>query len=142
MRAIALFSILLLIACQQAEAPEVEARDAWARAVATPGGMAAAYLTISNQGGEDRLVSVTSDRGNGASIHLTRMANGVMEMRALPEGLPVPANAEVALAPSGTHVMLDGAGPLVAGDRFNLVLKFERSGDITVPVSVVAPGAR
>ena len=135
-------AFLALVACQQSEAPRIEARDAWARAVAAPGGMAAAYLTISNQGGDDRLVSVKSDRGSGASIHLTRMTNGVMEMRAMPEGLPVPANAEVALAPSGTHVMLDGAGPLVAGDRFNLVLKFEKSGDITVPVSVVAPGAR
>jgi copper(I)-binding protein len=70
------------------------------------------------------------------------MANGVMEMRAMPEGLPVPARGEVSLAPGGTHVMLDGAGPLVAGERFNLVLQFEKSGDVTVPVSVVAPGAR
>jgi len=70
------------------------------------------------------------------------MANGVMEMRPMPEGLPVPANGDVALAPGGTHVMLEGAGPLAAGDRFDLVLQFEKSGDVTVPVSVVAPGAR
>ena len=142
MRPIVLLTLLALAACQQSEAPKIEAHDAWARAVAAPGGMTAAYLTISNQGGDDRLVSVKSDRGSGASIHLTRMTNGVMEMRAMPEGLPVPANAEVALAPSGTHVMLEGAGPLAAGDRFNLVLKFEKSGEITVPVNVVAPGAR
>jgi copper(I)-binding protein len=142
MRRAIIAATLFLAACQQPEAPKVEAHDAWARAVATPGGMAAAYLKISNQGGEDRLVSVHSDRGSGASIHLSRMANGVMEMRAMPEGLPVPARGEVSLAPGGTHVMLDGAGPLVAGERFNLVLQFEKSGDVTVPVSVVAPGAR
>ena len=38
--------------------------------------------------------------------------------------------------------MLDRAGPLAPGDRFNLVLKFEKSGTVSVPVTVVAPGSR
>ena len=142
MRRAILATFLVLAACGQSEAPKVEAHDAWARAVAAPGGMAAAYLKISNKGGEDRLLSVHSERGSGASIHMTRMSGGVMKMRAMPEGLPVPAHGEVTLVPGGTHVMLEGAGPLLAGDRFDLVLRFEKSGEMTVPVSVVAPGAR
>lgn len=141
MRRILIASLLALAACRQGEPPRIEVHDAWARAV-TSAGPAAAYLTISNAGGEDRLVSVESDRGKAASLHLSQMAKGVMEMRPLTEGLPVPGHGEVALAPSGTHVMLDRAGPLAPGDRFNLVLKFEKSGSVSVPVTVVAPGSR
>lgn len=142
MRRILIASLLALAACRQGEPPRIEVHDAWARAVTSADGPAAAYLTISNAGGEDRLVSVESDRGKAASLHLSQMAKGVMEMRPLTEGLPVPGHGEVALAPSGTHVMLDRAGPLAPGDRFNLVLKFEKSGSVSVPVTVVAPGSR
>ena len=142
MRSIALFSLFALAACQQSEAPKIEVRDAWARATTAANAPAAAYLTVANKGGEDRLITVESDRGTGASLHLTRMADGMMEMRPLPEGVMVPAHGEVTLAPSATHVMLDNAGPLAAGDQFNLVLKFEKSGTISVPVTVVAPGSR
>lgn len=134
--------LLVLSACQQSEPPRIDVHGAWARAVTGADAPAAAYLTIANKGGEDRLVSVESDRGTAASLHLTRMTNGIMEMRPLTEGLPVPGHGEVTLAPSGTHVMLDRAGPLAPGDRFNLALKFEKSGTVNVPVTVVAPGSR
>lgn len=142
MRRILIASLLALAACRQGEPPRIEVHDAWARAVTSADGPAAAYLTISNAGGEDRLVSVESDRGKAASLHLSQMAKGVMEMRPLTEGLPVPGHGEVALAPSGAHVMLERAGPLAPGDRFNLALKFEKSGTVSVPVTVVAPGSR
>lgn len=139
---ILLASLLALAACRQDESPRIEVHDAWARAVTAADSPAAAYLTIDNEGGEDRLMSVESDRGTAASLHLTKMTNGIMEMRPLTEGLPVPDHGEVKLAPSGTHVMLDRAGPLAPGDRFNLVLKFEKSGTVSVPVTVVSPGSR
>ena len=142
MRRILIASFLALAACRQGESPQVDVHDAWARAVTAAGAPAAAYLTISNAGGEDRLVSVESDRGTAASLHLSRMTNGVMEMRPLTEGLAVPGHGEVKLAPSGTHVMLEQAGPLAPGDRFNLVLTFEKSGTVSVPMTVVAPGSR
>ena len=142
MRHIALLSLLLLAACRQSEAPKIQVSDAWARAATAVNAPAAAYLTISNDGGDDRLISIESDRGTGASLHLTRMSNGMMEMRPLPEGLAVPGHGEVRLEPNGTHVMLDNAGPLAAGDQFNLVLKFEMSAPVNVPVTVVAPGSR
>ena len=142
MRLMLIGSLLFLAACRQSESPRIDVHDAWARAVTNPGGSAAAYLTITNKGAEDRLVTVESDRGTAASLHLSRMANGVMEMRPLPEGVQVPAHGEVALAPSGTHVMVERAGPLVPGDRFNLALTFDKSGTVSVPVTVVAPGTR
>ena len=142
MRRILIATLLALAACRQGEPPRIDVHDAWARAVAGADAPAAAYLTIANEGGEDRLMAVESDRGAAASLHLTRSANGIMEMRSLPEGVPVPGHGEVVLAPGGTHVMLDRAGPPAPGDRFNLVLTFAKSGTVNVPVTVVAPGSR
>ena len=129
-----ILSLLMLAACRQEQPPELQLHDAWARPTAAIDGPAAAYLTISNSGGEDRLTSVAADRGIDASLHLSRVQHGVMEMRPLPEGIAVPANSQVTLAPNGMHIMLTRAGPLQAGDKFELTLNFEKSGPMSMTV--------
>lgn len=95
----------------------------------------AAYFSVANSGGADRLLSVSTPVGD-ATLHSTAMDNGVMRMRPL-DGLDVPANSTVALKPGGTHVMIMGLKqPLAAGSIFPMELKFETSGLRQVKVTV------
>ena len=126
---------LLLASCGAEPQPSIDVEEAWARAAAPGRSASAAYFTIANSGGEDRLLSVSSPAGQ-ASLHLTSMDGGVMRMRPL-EALDVAAGATVRLEPGGTHVMLTGLEqPLGAGSALPLDLKFERSGERRVNASV------
>ena len=70
------------------------------------------------------------------------IVNGVMQMRQLADGLPVPAGGSVVLKPGGYHVMLIGLKkPLAAGESIPLTLTFEKAGNISVTVPVRAMGA-
>jgi len=100
---------------------------------------AAAYFTLANSGGRDRLVSIKAPVGK-ASLHETSMAGGIMRMRELSEGIEVPAGATVRLSPSGKHVMIEGlAKPLAAGSSIRLTLTFERQGKVTIIAPVDGP---
>ena len=135
------FVALLLASCKPASAPPAVSVDgAWARAT-VPGQMgSAAYFTIRNAGGPDKLLSVTSPAAD-ASLHSTSMDNGVMRMRPL-QALDVPEKGTVELKPGGTHVMLMGLKqPLQAGLALELDLKFEKSGERKVSAQVRPTGA-
>ena len=70
------------------------------------------------------------------------VVNGVMQMRQLADGLPIPAGGSVVLKPGSYHVMLIGLKkPLTAGKKIPLTLTFEKSGNISVTVPVQAMGA-
>ncbi len=142
MRILIIAATLILGGCSQAEAPKIEVHDAWSRATTVPNGPTAAYLTISNDGGEDRLLGVAGLSKASASLHSSAMHDGVMEMRPLPEGIAIPAHDDTQLSPQGTHIMIEGIGPLSPGDELQLSLRFEKSGEVVVPVRVVAPGSR
>lgn len=135
------FAALLLASCKPASAPPAVSVDgAWARAT-VPGQMgSAAYFTIRNGGGDDKLLSVSSPAAD-ASLHSTSMDNGVMRMRPL-RALDIPANGSVELKPGGTHVMLMGLKqPLQAGASLELDLRFEKSGERKISAEVRPAGA-
>lgn len=102
----------------------------------TPGGatVAVGYATIVNTGKtDDRLVAVTSDISAAAEIHETKMENGVMEMRELPNGLAIPAGATVAFKPGGYHIMFINLKRAVKpGDAIHAVLEFAKAGKVAV----------
>jgi copper(I)-binding protein len=130
------FAALLLASCKPAIAPPAVSVDGvWARATVPGQSGSAAYFTIRNAGGEDKLLTVSSP-GADASLHSTSMDNGVMRMRPI-EALDIPANGTVELKPGGTHVMLMGLKqPLQAGSALELDLKFEKSGERKVMAEV------
>jgi copper(I)-binding protein len=142
-RAMLLSALLLVAACSEPPPANVEVSDAWARATAPGQASGAIYGVIDNRGGAaDRLVVVSTDRAAMAMLHENSTANGVVRMRMV-GGLDVPSGNRVELKPGGTHIMLEGLkAPLVAGERFEVRLRFERSGEKAVPVQVVAAGAR
>jgi copper(I)-binding protein len=142
-------SALMVATGRQALAEEfktggISIAQPWSRA--TPGGatVGAGYLTITNGGdAADRLVSATAEVAGRAEIHQMSMTGGVMKMRPVPEGVELPANGTVALAPASYHLMLLGLKrPLKAGDTFAGTLTFERAGTVDVTFVVEAMGAK
>lgn len=114
----------------------------WTRA--TPGGAktGAAYMTLVNKSGSaDRLTGAASDVATTVQIHEMAVVHGVMQMRQLAHGLPIPAGGTVVLKPGSYHVMLIGLKkPLTAGESFPLTLVFEKAGNISVTVPIQAMG--
>jgi copper(I)-binding protein len=117
--------------------------NAWSRA--TPKGVEVAvdFATIKNNSDQaERLVSATTEIAGKTQIHQMTMEGGVMKMREVTDGLPVPANTEVVLKPGSYHLMLmDVKQPLKEGDHFSGTLTFEKAGPITVVFEVKSIGA-
>ncbi len=122
------------------DASPVHVEQPWARATPPGAKVAGAFATIENHGSTpDRLVSATADVAARVEIHEMAVTDGVMTMRPLADGLPVPADGSVELKPGSYHLMLmDLAGPLKEGQHVAGTLTFEKAG--TMPVEfVVAP---
>lgn len=125
-----------------AEEARMRVSDAWARPTIGEGRNTAAYMTIANEGAEDDLLkSARAEKAQSVELHQTTMtADGVMQMRKVEDGLPVPAGATLALKPGGAHLMVFGlAEGLAAGEQLKLTLEFARAGAVEVVVPVSAP---
>ena len=92
----------------------------------------------SAQGG--RLVSASSPMATAVELHQMAMDGNVMTMRALPDGLPLPAGKPVALTPGGHHLMLMGlTQPLKAGDTVTVMLVIESADRQRETLEIKAP---
>lgn len=138
-------ALLTLAACGSNEAAgsgppaTVRAEGAICRPTPTGRQMTGCYLTLT-AATADRLVSASSPDANLVQVHESRIESGMMMMRELREGLPLPAGEAVALAPGGNHLMLLGVTePLVAGDSVALTLTFESSPPLEVTAIVGQP---
>jgi hypothetical protein len=141
------FALVLGLGAAPASAQEIKAGDLTITgplARATPKGadVGAAYLEIRN-------ASATPDTLSGGSadfarieIHEMSMQGGVMTMREVKDGLAIPANGAVKLAPSGYHLMLaDLKSPLVKGQTVKITLTFEHAGSVAIDFPVAGIGA-
>lgn len=107
------------------------------QAGASPGPVAAVYLTVANTGGADRLVGASSPAATRLTLHENTGPDGVSLMQRV-DSLEIPAGGRLELRPGGSHLMLEGLGaPLEEGGRIEVSLRFERSGPRTVEVPVV-----
>ena len=110
---------------------------------ATAPGMpsSAAYVSIANHGdAADRLIAAKTVVARHVEIHSMEMDNGVMRMRAVDGGLPIAAGESVRLAPGGLHIMLMGLTTQLAADsQHEIILVFEKAGEITVTGTVKRP---
>ena len=132
-----LAAILLVAGCTAPAGPKISVRDGWARE-AGQADMAAAYVTIENKGGADRLTGVRTDIGT-ASLHETSMDGGIARMRPIhpTEGMVVPSNGKLVLTQGGAHVMISVLKrPLRRGDRLSLTLMFDKARPEKVQVTV------
>lgn len=116
----------------------------WTRAVAARAPTAAGYTTIRNGGSAaDRLVGAETPQAGKVELHEMSLADGIMRMRPIPDGIAIPPGQEVRLATGGQHLMLVGPqGGFTQGARVPLTLVFERAGRVDVELAVEAAGAR
>jgi len=125
-----------------AEAVTVGALDLtapFARATLPNQPVAGGFVTITNTGMEpDVLVGASSRVAGEMQVHEMKMDHGVMKMRELSGGLPIPAHETVKLQPGGYHVMfLQLKQPLVVGEKVDVTLEFEKAGTVTMTFPVV-----
>jgi periplasmic copper chaperone A len=127
---------------QPVKAGDLVIDHAWSRA--TSGDVGVGYLTIENNGATpDKLTGAATPAAAKAELHEMSMDNGVMKMRPINGGLPIPPGLSVTLAPGGLHLMLMGLkSPLKEGDKVPLTLQFEKAGKVEVTLDVQSVGAQ
>jgi periplasmic copper chaperone A len=116
----------------------------WSRATPSGAEVASGYCTVKNMGDSpDRLVSATAEIAGHTGIHqMSMMSDGIMQMRELTDGLPIPAKGSVKLEPSSYHLMFeDLKRPLKDGETFSATLTFEKAGKVDVTFDVKGLGA-
>lgn len=138
-------AMLILVSGATPAAAEnsISVDKAWSRATAPGVDIGVGYLTITNDGDTpDRLVSVSTPVAERAEIHQTQMVDGKMQMRPVPDGIPIPPKGTVTLEPAGYHLMLMGLkAPLQKGSTFGADLTFEHAGTVEVTFHVEGVGA-
>jgi copper(I)-binding protein len=110
----------------------------WSRP--TPGGarLTAGYLRIANNGSEpDRLIGGSALIAERFEIHASDVNDGVARMRALREGIDIPAGETIELRPGGKHLMFAQLKNSVSqGEKFEATLVFEKAGPLAVAFEV------
>jgi periplasmic copper chaperone A len=135
------FLALAVTACGAAH-DKTNVAKPWVRLSAVSGNPSAAYFTVNGGPVADRLMSVTSPLALRAEMHDMKMANGMMTMDAIKDGVAVPAKGEIAFAPEGKHVMLFDVSPKVAvGSKMPLTLTFASGTKLDTEAEVLAPGS-
>ncbi|GGP24280.1 copper chaperone PCu(A)C [Silvimonas amylolytica] len=134
--------LALILASHCFAADTLSVTQAWARATPPGATTAAAYFTIKNNGAAaDSIVGARTSVADDASVHEMKMANGMMQMRAVPK-LDIAPKATVIFSPQGYHVMLTGLkAPLKEGSQFKLSLALQGGGSIEVSIDVLGLGA-
>jgi copper(I)-binding protein len=116
----------------------------YARATPPNANVAGGFMTIENMGAEaDRLIGAESGLSERVEIHEMAMENDVMKMRALADGLELPAGATTELKPGGYHVMFLGLKqPLAEGESYPVTLVFEKAGKLEVELKIEGMAAK
>ena len=140
---LALTAFLFALATTVAHAGDIEVRDAWLRATPRGASVAGGYATIVNHGSApDRLVGASIPMAPDGQIHEMSMANGVMHMGRLADGLALAPGAAVTLTPSRYHLMFEKpSAQLKAGQTVVGSLTFAKAGKIDVTFTVAGFGA-
>lgn len=122
---------------------DLKIESPWIRATPAGAPVAGGYVRLQNAGAaSDRLIGGTLQRAGRVEIHEMSMTDGVMKMRALPQGLEIPAGGAVELKPGSFHMMfLDLKGPLADGETVQGSLIFEKAGAVPVVFGVNGMGA-
>jgi copper(I)-binding protein len=106
----------------------------------SPGGarLTAGYLRIANTGSEpDRLIGGSARIAGKLEIHASDSSGGIARMRALHDGIEIPAGATIELEPGGKHLMFASLEHAVGqGEVFEATLVFEKAGPLVVEFDV------
>lgn len=116
----------------------------WMRLPPAGAPVAGGFLTVTNAAATpDRLIAAASDYARKVEVHEMAVVDGVMKMRALDNGVEVPAGGKLELKPGSYHIMFIGPNRTVAvGDKVQGSLTFEKAGKIEVEFQVEAMGQK
>lgn len=139
-------ALVAALACGSTYAQTVDVRDAWVR-TSVPGQKATgAFMKITARESV-RLMGGSSPVAGVVEVHEMKLDGDVMRMRAVPDGLALPAGKTVELKPGNYHLMLlDLKTALPKGSTVPLTLVFkdargvEGKVELKVPVATAAPG--
>lgn len=112
---------------------------AYARAVGASAMAGAAFMQITNQSGQDDILT-------GATTNVSAMTelhthiddgDGVIKMRQIVGGIKLAAGETIVMKRGGDHVMLMGLNDsLDTGETLEITLTFKEAGDVIVKVPV------
>ncbi len=124
---------------------QVTVKDPWVRGTVPQQKVTGAFMQLQSEK-DSRLVSAKSPVAGVVEIHEMAMEKDVMKMRALPNGLELPAGKSVDLKPGGYHVMLmDLKQQVKEGDTVPITLvvegKDKKQSSIEIKAPVKALGA-
>ena len=145
MKTVHAFAASLITLASLPALAQTTVKDAWVRGTVAQQKATGAFFSITSAAG-GKLVSVSSPAAGVVEIHEMKMDGSTMQMRALPNGLDLPAGKAVELKPGGLHVMMmDLKAPLAAGQTIAVTLVVEgkdgKKETITVKAPVKALGA-
>ncbi len=122
---------------------DLKIKHAWTRVPPGVSTATAGYLTIYNNGDEpDTLIGSTTKVAKKLAIHEMKLTDGVMKMRPVENGIPIPPNSLIELKPGGFHLMFTNlTKPLNEGQSVPVSLIFEKAGEVTVMFNVAKVGA-
>lgn len=113
--------------------------DAYARSTGPSAPTGAAFMQITNDTGQDDVITgVTSDAAAKVELH-THIADGdgVMRMVHVEEGFPIAAGETIFLERGGKHVMFMGLNaPMENGAEIEVTFTFETASPLTVTIPV------
>ena len=116
-------------------------RAPWARPNAALLTQVGGFFTLTNTGAADRLVAAASPLAEKVEIHAIQVVGPDIRMRALPDGLPIPAESTIELKPRGYHLLLMGLeAPPAVGSKLPVTLTFEQAGRMEIELTVGEPG--
>ena len=145
---IAFLLVPFLSGCSSSNSPEITVENVWSWPVeamqeedGSSHSTGVIYLTIANEGGAaDRLIAIQTEVAEVVEFHETRKQGDTMMMQRVKGAIEIPADGQVAFKPGGLHIMLIGLKrSLNPSDRFELVLEFEKSGEVKVESEVRQP---
>ncbi len=115
----------------------VAVHDAWARTTPPGVSVGVVYMDVTSST-DDALVGASVDPSIAAQAELhTNTTSGDMSSMQPVASMPVSPDHDIDLDPLGSHLMLvDLAGPLTKGQRFDVTLHFRTAGDERVSVEV------
>ena len=118
---------------------QVTVKDPWVRATVSQQMATGAFMQITSAQ-DARLVEVKSSVAGIIEIHEMAMDKDVMKMRALPNGLDLPAGKTVELKSGGYHVMLmDLKRQMKEGESVPMTLVVEGKDKKRTTIEVKAP---
>lgn len=97
------------------------------------------FNLTNNLGRPEKLLGAASEIAEKTELHEHVHEGDIMKMRKVEGGIALHEGETVALEAGGYHIMLIGLkAPLKAGEKFDVILDFEQTPDLTLPVEVIS----